>query len=99
MGVFNKVEVPDWKTQTVGEHTPELLENRQKLAALGLKDPWERNEAWRFNKKIWPTVRMNIVTLINPRALALGLGIALITSQYTFWKNRKVAEAHASLHH
>ena len=34
---------------------PELQKLEQKLAALGLKDPWIRNEVWRFDKGFQPT--------------------------------------------
>jgi hypothetical protein len=30
-------KVPDWRTYTVGEHTPELLKNERMLKSLGLK--------------------------------------------------------------
>jgi hypothetical protein len=30
-------KVPDWRSYTVGEHTPELLKNERMLKSLGLK--------------------------------------------------------------
>jgi len=48
------VRIPDWKVCKV-ETAPELLEVQQKLAALGLKDPWLRNNVWRLDRRIWGT--------------------------------------------
>jgi len=33
----------------VGDHTPDLQRIERMLAAKGLKDPWIRNEVWRFD--------------------------------------------------
>ncbi|KAK0085968.1 hypothetical protein PV325_004164 [Microctonus aethiopoides] len=33
------------------EDAPELLKYQQKLAKIGLKDPWIRNHIWRYDKK------------------------------------------------
>uniref|UniRef100_A0AAY5L769 NADH dehydrogenase [ubiquinone] 1 beta subcomplex subunit 3 n=2 Tax=Esox lucius TaxID=8010 RepID=A0AAY5L769_ESOLU len=42
----HKLHMPDYKQWKV-EGTP-LEFTQQRLAARGLKDPWARNEAWRF---------------------------------------------------
>jgi len=44
-------KVPDWKTYKVGPHTPELENVQRMLKSLGLKDPWLRNEVWRFDRR------------------------------------------------
>jgi NADH dehydrogenase (ubiquinone) 1 beta subcomplex subunit 3 len=41
-------KAPDWRKFKV-ENAPELVDTRNRLAALGLKDPWLRNEAWRYD--------------------------------------------------
>ncbi|XP_061411419.1 NADH dehydrogenase [ubiquinone] 1 beta subcomplex subunit 3 [Lethenteron reissneri] len=41
------VDMPDWKTWKV-EGTP-LEVVQQRLAKRGLRDPWLRNEAWRYS--------------------------------------------------
>lgn len=46
-GHHHKYEVPDYKIYKV-EDCPKLLKVQQALAKKGLKDPWLRNEAWRF---------------------------------------------------
>jgi len=40
-------EVPDWKIYKA-EGIPELDLLQKRLGALGLKDPWIRNEAWKY---------------------------------------------------
>ncbi|XP_017275651.1 NADH dehydrogenase [ubiquinone] 1 beta subcomplex subunit 3 [Kryptolebias marmoratus] len=42
-----KLSMPDWRQWKV-EGTP-LERTQRELAAKGLKDPWLRNEAWRFS--------------------------------------------------
>ena len=46
-----KYPIPDYKQYTVGEHTPELLKLEKMLAEKGLKDPWIRNNAWRYDMR------------------------------------------------
>ncbi|KAM3865795.1 NADH dehydrogenase [ubiquinone] 1 beta subcomplex subunit 3 [Diretmus argenteus] len=45
-----KPSMPDWRQWKV-EGTP-LEFTQQRLAARGLKDPWARNEAWRFTRVV-----------------------------------------------
>merc|ERR1712058_52512 len=42
--------IPDWRiySQDKVAEVPELMKHKQRLAALGLKDPWIRNEIWKF---------------------------------------------------
>ena len=87
-------KIPHWQSPqyTVGEHTPELQEIEKRLAARGLKDPWLRNEAWRYARggahrynPFWMTYNF-----IRPRAFLLAVPLALITSQvwYIFYSHR-----------
>ncbi|TRY76383.1 hypothetical protein TCAL_03847 [Tigriopus californicus] len=46
------IKVPDWKSFVVGDHTPELQKLQNQLAAKGLKDPWIRNEVWRYDTRL-----------------------------------------------
>ncbi|CAL1532044.1 unnamed protein product [Lymnaea stagnalis] len=39
--------VPDWKIYKA-DGIPQLERLQNRLSALGLKDPWIRNEAWRY---------------------------------------------------
>ncbi|CAG7831484.1 unnamed protein product [Allacma fusca] len=50
MGGHHHVHVPklpDYRSYKV-EDIPQLVKNKENLAKLGLKDPWARNEVWRF---------------------------------------------------
>ncbi|KAK6165251.1 hypothetical protein SNE40_022211 [Patella caerulea] len=44
-------EIPDWKTYK-WQGIPELEEYQRLLAREGLKDPWIRNEVWRYQPEI-----------------------------------------------
>ena len=79
MGGANKVEIPDYKTQTVGAHTPELKDLQERLARRGLKDPWLRNEVWRYDNRV-ATKRQAVMKLIRPKMALVGLGVALVTN-------------------
>lgn len=48
--------VPDASIYKI-ENAPELMEVQAKLAEHGLKDPWLRNDVWRFERKHWGTFR------------------------------------------
>ena len=50
-----RLPIPDYKIYQVGEHTPELLKVERMLAAKGLKDPWMRNEVWRYDTRMHGT--------------------------------------------
>ncbi|XP_073348299.1 NADH dehydrogenase [ubiquinone] 1 beta subcomplex subunit 3 isoform X1 [Pagrus major] len=43
----SKMSMPDWR-QWKTDGTP-MEFTQQRLAARGLKDPWARNEAWRYS--------------------------------------------------
>lgn len=73
-------KIPDWRIYTVGEHTPELLQNERRLKSLGLKDPWARNEAWRYDRKHqWSRVTGYARYIVFIRGFSIGLGLAIIT--------------------
>lgn len=57
----SKVSLPDWRQWKV-EGTP-LEFTQQRLAARGLKDPWARNEAWRFSGGFARAVTLSDVLL------------------------------------
>merc|ERR1712242_440879 len=48
-GAKVKIAIPDYKMYKVGEHTPHLMKVQKALAEKGLKDPWLRNEVWRYD--------------------------------------------------
>ncbi|CAH1992320.1 unnamed protein product [Acanthoscelides obtectus] len=47
-------QVPDYRIYKV-EDVPELMATKRALQSLGLKDPWLRNEVWRYNPKEFGT--------------------------------------------
>ena len=50
-GGHPKIVIPDYKKYVVDENTPELLKLQERLKAKGLKDPWIRNEVWRYDMR------------------------------------------------
>jgi len=46
--------------------SPDLMYTRDRLAARGLKDPWIRNEIWRFDPKYWGTRWERILFPLRP---------------------------------
>jgi len=94
------LDIPHWQAKncTVGPHTPELQNIERRLAARGLKDPWLRNEAWRYARvpKGYDPKFM-VWSFVRPRAMVVGFGLALLTStiqkQY-FDKKWKADNAH-----
>uniref|UniRef100_D7F2N1 NADH dehydrogenase [ubiquinone] 1 beta subcomplex subunit 3 n=1 Tax=Palaemon varians TaxID=647170 RepID=D7F2N1_PALVA len=70
-------KVPDWKIYKV-ENAPELVNVQRALASHGLKDPWLRNEVWRYDRKQFGThgERFRLVLF---RGFKYGLVAALAT--------------------
>jgi NADH dehydrogenase (ubiquinone) 1 beta subcomplex subunit 3 len=79
MGGHPKIEVPDYKTFTIGNWAPELQETQRKLAARGLKDPWIRNEVWRFDRRDFDSPKQRWVNALK-RGLVPGLVLAVIST-------------------
>lgn len=103
-----KLVVPDYKTYKVDRWTPELLNVQQKLAAKGLKDPWLRNEVWRYDERMWntPTQRLKIAA---KRGLIPGIALAIITTaisnyydshspHHTPWYASRTGDEHGGHH-
>uniref|UniRef100_A0A182JK70 Protein aurora borealis n=2 Tax=Anopheles atroparvus TaxID=41427 RepID=A0A182JK70_ANOAO len=56
-------KVPDASTYKIAD-APELVEVERALARRGLKDPWLRNEVWRYNVKQFSTHRSRLITFL-----------------------------------
>jgi len=74
----HKFKIPDWRQYKV-EGIKSLEWTREKLAAEGLRDPWLRNEVWRYQH--WPGfAKMGALTLFRGfkyAAVAMVLTIAV----------------------
>lgn len=47
-------KIPDYKIYKV-ENVPKLLQVKKALESQGLRDPWLRNEVWRYDAKVYGT--------------------------------------------
>lgn len=89
--------VPDYKIYKV-ENVPKLLQIQQALAARGLKDPWLRNEVWRYNPKHFGT-EGQALRLIFFRGFKYGFGAFVLTMLGTELYNRAHPDEHGHGHH
>ena len=90
-----KMEIPDHKIYQVGEHTPDLQEVVRKLKLKGLKDPWIRNEVWRFDIRDMGTPQNNMFNVLK-RGFWPGLALALVTTAITKYFESQDAHNHGS---
>jgi len=63
------------------EGIPELEQLQNELKRRGLKDPWIRNEVWRYNVKEFSTHRVRLLKFLF-RGFPLGLAAAAATIAY-----------------
>jgi len=96
MGGDGIPKVPDWRTCTVGPHTPELQKVERMLSSLNLKDPWLRNEAWRFDRRPGgagfdrkPTMKKFL-----SRGMLPGFGLACITAGVHYYLESQNSHGH-----
>jgi len=73
-------KIPDYRVYKV-ENVPQLMALRRTLAAHGLKDPWLRNEVWKYGTH---STRDKIVNGVF-RGWRYGLVAAIFTSALTFY--------------
>ncbi|XP_040579796.1 NADH dehydrogenase [ubiquinone] 1 beta subcomplex subunit 3 [Lepeophtheirus salmonis] len=75
--------IPDWKSFTIGPHTPEILKYQKRLDRHGLTDPWIRNEAWRYDRTLWTPETHKIKTAAKNMfyiGWKHGLAAAIVTA-------------------
>lgn len=82
----SKVSLPDWR-QWKAEGTP-LDFTKQRLAARGLKDPWARNEAWRYKGGFSHAVTLPEVLFKGFKWGFAAFAVALAV-EYTFFPPKK----------
>lgn len=75
-GHEDPLRIPDPKIYRV-EDVPRLMQVKRHLASLGLKDPWLRNEVWRF--QLANSSLMSRVTGTVFRGFKYGLALAVLT--------------------
>jgi len=71
-------KIPDAKIYRV-EAIPELMAVKRALAAKGLKDPWLRNEVWRYDTNIMGTKKQIFMATMG-RGMKWGFVAAVITT-------------------
>lgn len=78
------------------ENAPELLRVQSLLEKEGLKDPWLRNEVWRYEKKHWGTFRSRAFTMFS-RGWKVGIPLFLVTIavEQVFGLNQGHGHGHA----
>lgn len=59
------------------EDIPQLVEVQKALARRGLKDPWLRNEVWRYNPKEFGTHRSRAIKFFTR---GFGIGLVLLAA-------------------
>lgn len=70
-------KIPDWRIYKV-ENAPELMETQRALASHGLRDPWIRNEVWRYDRTQFGTHAQRF-RLVLFRGFKWGLAAAVAT--------------------
>lgn len=73
----HEVKVPDHTIYKV-ENAPQLLEVQNALKRQGLRDPWLRNEVWRYDQKVFGTHWGRFRTSLF-RGFGLGVAMFLVT--------------------
>ncbi|XP_014289799.1 NADH dehydrogenase [ubiquinone] 1 beta subcomplex subunit 3 [Halyomorpha halys] len=72
-----RMKIPDYRIYKVAD-APEILNIQEVLASKGLKDPWLRNEVWRFRESEWGTHRGRFTTFFL-RGFKYGFAAFLVT--------------------
>lgn len=88
--------VPDYRIYKVSD-IPELVAVENALAAKGLKDPWLRNEVWRYDRKIFGTESSRVKALIF-RGFKTGFAAFVVTMIGTEIYNRTYPSNHGNGH-
>lgn len=88
MGGAKKIEIPDYKIYQVGPWAPELQDVERRLKAKGLKDPWLRNEVWRFDRRDFDSPRQRTIRTVT-RGLLPGIALAIIATAISKYYDSK----------
>ncbi|XP_073988335.1 NADH dehydrogenase [ubiquinone] 1 beta subcomplex subunit 3 [Rhodnius prolixus] len=91
-----RMKIPDYRIYKV-EDVPELVQTRDLLAKRGLKDPWLRNEVWRYNVKEWGTTRERVIRFFFPGfkwGVAAFIATIAIEKALSVFQNKKGGSGH-----
>lgn len=89
-------KVPDYRIYKVAD-APPLAQVEKALASQGLKDPWLRNEVWRYDKK-WGT-QTERFNKIFTRGFKYGFGAFVLTVIGTAIYDKMYPSEHGHKHH
>ncbi|KAG5871533.1 hypothetical protein JTB14_023958 [Gonioctena quinquepunctata] len=95
-GHHDPYTIPDYKIYKVAD-VPELVATQKALAAQGLKDPWLRNEVWRYDPKEWGTEKTRLRPVFL-RGFKYGFGAFLLTIAGTALYDRMYPSEHGHGH-
>ncbi|GLH07811.1 hypothetical protein R5R35_000651 [Gryllus longicercus] len=70
-------KIPDWRIYKV-ENVPVLMQVKEALAQKGLKDPWMRNEVWRYDTKQFGSTLPNLRSFLF-RGFKYGFAAFVVT--------------------
>jgi len=70
--------VPDYKTYKISD-APDLVQTERVLRSMGLKDPWLRNEVWRYNEKVWGS-KQQLTRSFFLRGFSYGFAAFVVTA-------------------
>ncbi|KAK2725599.1 NADH dehydrogenase [ubiquinone] 1 beta subcomplex subunit 3-like [Artemia franciscana] len=80
-GNHGEFKIPDWRQYKV-ENAPELVQLQRALASQGLKDPWIRNEVWRYERKPGFKTPLQQASFLFFRGFKYGLALTVLTIAY-----------------
>uniref|UniRef100_A0A023FWD5 NADH dehydrogenase [ubiquinone] 1 beta subcomplex subunit 3 n=1 Tax=Amblyomma parvum TaxID=251391 RepID=A0A023FWD5_AMBPA len=93
--------VPDYRTYKV-EDVPRLVKLRETLARQGLKDPWIRNEVWRYSL-LTQTSRLTALKILATRGMKpgflLAVGTIILEKAYDYAFKKDDHHHHEDAHH
>lgn len=89
-------KIPDYRIYKL-ENAPELLRVQKALMAQGLKDPWLRNEVWRY-EKAWGTESQRALLGLS-RGFRVGFAAFLVTVIGTAIYDKMNPDEHGHGHH
>uniref|UniRef100_A0A914Y584 NADH dehydrogenase [ubiquinone] 1 beta subcomplex subunit 3 n=1 Tax=Panagrolaimus superbus TaxID=310955 RepID=A0A914Y584_9BILA len=82
--------IPNYQIYNNIQQCPDLVQHQQRLARLGLKDPWVRNYVWMYTKQMQKTQWQHFVKLCSwglKPGVAVAAGLIAVEETYSFFKH------------